>query len=440
MKDKYNPQIGILKAGEEKFNFYLDNYTVTFMKTDSSSVQLEGPFVYGHTFDYKQIAIYKGEETISLTDFKRLNTAAYIVATQNALGTKWDTFDYIEFTGGTLRILFFCSGLKREEQNGCITFSLQDDSQKYEFSMGNCNCSLTINSTIRETFGLTENQLSNNNVRLLLKFDSSQPLEHVFTYIQKLKNMLSFMTFRKNVGFDEIYLGHNRPGLSKMQVFLREDVAYTEKQIMRSITFPDLGESVGRLASVIFNSEDKKPSYEINFLPESDKDIGWMNDDKIRLICSSLECELEFAQNLNSNKNEELQGLIKLVKKIIKSHRKSPHKLADKTYDLIFSSIQHWSMSASDRFCELYHYYADEMCALAENTSNPSEAKISDKDIQEFVKYRNNITHGSYRMMNTKIATTAFMLQGLVYCCILSRIGIDKAKIYRLCQDRKILS
>ena len=110
MKDKYNPQIGILKVGEEKFNFYLDNYTVTFMKTDSSSVQLEGPFVYGHTFDYKQIAIYKGEETISLTDFKRLNTAAYIVATQNALGTKWDTFDYIEFTGGTLRILFFVQG------------------------------------------------------------------------------------------------------------------------------------------------------------------------------------------------------------------------------------------------------------------------------------------------------------------------------------------
>ena len=44
-------------------------------------------------------------------------------------------------------------------------------------------------------------------------------------------------------------------------------------------------------------------------------------------------------------------------------------------------------MSASDRFCELYHYYADEMCALAENTSNPNEARISDKDIQEFVKY-----------------------------------------------------
>lgn len=440
MKDKYNPQIGVLKASEEKFNFYLDNYTVTFMKTDSSSVQLEGPFVYGHTFNYKQIAIYKGEEAISFTNLKRLNTAAYIVATENALATKWDTFDYIEFTGGTLRNLFFCSGLKREEQNGRITYSLQDDSRKYKFSIGVCDCSLNISSTIRETFGFTENQLSNNNVRLLLEFDSSQPLEQAFTYIQKLKNMISFMTFRKNVGFDEIYLGHNGRRFSKMQVFLREDTAYTEKQIMRSITFPDLGELVGRLASVIFNNIDKQPSYEIDFLPESDKDIGWMNDDKIRLICSSLECELEFVQNLNSSKNEELQDLIKQVKELVKNHRKNPHKLADKTYDLIFSNIKHWSMSASDRFCELYHYYADEMLALAENTYNPSEAKISDEDIQEFVKYRNNITHGSHRMMTTKIATTAFMLQGLVYCCILSRIGVDKAEIYKLCKNRKILS
>lgn len=410
------------------------------MKTDSSSVQLEGPFVYGNTFNYKQIAIYKGEQSISFTNLKRLNTAAYIVATENALGTKWDTFDYIEFIGGTLRSLFFCSGLQEERQNEKLIYSFRDDSKQYEFQVNSTACSLEISSITTQQLGIAGKQLSNSNIRLRLKFDTHQPLEQVFTYIQKLKNMISFMTFRKNVGFDKIYLGHNQPGLSKMQVFLKEDTAYTEKQIMRNITFLDLGESVGRLASVIFNSEDKKPSYEINFLPESDKDIGWMNDDKIRLICSSLECELAFVQNLNSNKNEELQGLIKLVKKIIKSHRKSPHKLADKTYDLIFSSIQHWSMSASDRFCELYHYYEDEMCALAENTSNPSEARISDKDIQEFVKYRNNITHGSHRMMNTKIATTAFMLQGLVYCCILSRIGIGKAEIYRLCKDIKILS
>lgn len=440
MKDKYNPHTGIIKTGEVNFNFYLDNYTATFMKTDSSYVELNGLFVYGRTFNYKQIAIYKGENTISFTNTKRLNTNAYIVATDNALETKWDTFDYIEFIGGTLRNLFFCRGLQEEREAGRLIHFFQDDSKQYEFQIEDTACSLEISSITTQTFKITGNQLLNDNVRLRLRFGTQQPLEKVFSYIQKMKAMLSFMTFRKNVGFDEINLGHNQRKWSKMRVFLKEDTAYTEKQIMRNITFSDLGKAVGKLASIVFNNVDKKPSYEINFLPESDQNIGWINNDKIRLICSALECELEFVQDLNLSQNEELKGLIRLVKKTVKNYRKSSHKLADKTYDLIFSSIQHWSMSASDRICTLYHCYANEMCALAESTTNPSETKLSDKDIQEFVKYRNNITHGSYRVMDTRIATTAFMLQGLVYCCILNRIGIDKAEIYRLCQNRKILS
>lgn len=410
------------------------------MKTDSSSVQLEGPFVYGHTFNDQQIAIYKGKEAISFTDLERLNTAAYLIATENCLGTKWDTFDYIEFVGGTLKNLFYCSGLKREKQDKQLVYSLQDDSQKHKFSIGSMNCKLEIRSITTRKFGVTGNQLSNSNVHLLLKFDTIQPLEQAFIYIQKMKNMLSFMSFRKNVGFDEIYLHHNQHGLSKMQVYLKEDDGYTEKNIMSNITFSDLGESVGRLASVIFNNVDKKPSYEISFLPNSDKDIRWISDDKIRLICSSLECELEFFHNSESNVDKELQDLIELIKKIVKDHRESPNRLADKTYDLIFSSIRHWTMPASDRFCELYHYYADEMGSLAANIFNPNKAIMSDEDIQEFVKYRNNITHGSYRMMNEKIATTAFMLQGLVYCCILNRIGMSRDEIQILCKNRKILT
>lgn len=440
MKDKNNPRIGIIKADEGDFNFYLDNYSVAFMKTNDSPVMFDGPFVYGHEFNHQQIAIYKGKEEISCRNFSRLNTTAYIVATENCLRTKWDTFDYIEFVGGTLRSLFFCSGLREEKQAEKIIYSLQDDSKQYEFKVGSATCSLEISSITIQNFGIAGRQLLNNNVSLLLKFNTAQPLEKVFMYIQKMKNMLSFMTFRKNVGFDEIILHHNQQRLSKMQVYLKEDYTYTEKSFHTNITFSDLGESVGRLASIIFNNVDKKPSYEINFLPKSDLDVGWMDDDKIRLICSSLECELEFIQEIKESENNELQSLIKQIKSIVKTHRKSPQRLEDKTYDLIFSSIHHWSMSASERFCELYHHYADEMLSLATDIYDPSEVMISDEDIHEFVKYRNHITHGSHRMMNTKISTTAFMLEGLVYCCILRRIGMDKAEINKLCQNGKILS
>ena len=65
---------------------------------------------------------------------------------------------------------------------------------------------------------------------------------------------------------------------------------------------------------------------------------------------------------------------------------------------------------------------------------------LSDEDIRFFVKYRNDITHGSYRVMDQKIALTAYLLQGLVYCCLLTRIGISRDKVTSLCRSNKILS
>ena len=97
--------------------------------------------------------------------------------------------------------------------------------------------------------------------------------------------------------------------------------------------------------------------------------------------------------------------------------------------DLIFSSISNWSRSANEKFCELYHRYEEEMINL-----NLSEADISDEDISQFVKYRNNITHGSFRVMDSSIATTAYILSGLIYCALLSRIGVSREKILYLCK------
>lgn len=70
---------------------------------------------------------------------------------------------------------------------------------------------------------------------------------------------------------------------------------------------------------------------------------------------------------------------------------------------------------------------------------NQSQITITEESIRAFVKYRNDITHGRHRTLDIEVATTAFYLGGLVYCCILDRVGLDRAKIYDLC-SLKILS
>ena len=86
-------------------------------------------------------------------------------------------------------------------------------------------------------------------------------------------------------------------------------------------------------------------------IPKDDEDAVLMTVNKIRNICSALEIEIN-ATGVKSVKNAELESLINDIKDVIKAHRKQSdeeHKLPDKTYDNIFSSISHWSNPAADR-------------------------------------------------------------------------------------------
>lgn len=440
MKDTNTPRMGVIYNGEKPLNFYLDDYNVTFMNTDFSQTKLEGPFVFGQTYNHQEIAIYKGQEPMTFRGVQRICTAAYIIATYNCLETQWDTFDSIEFVGGTLNALFSCSALKQEWQEQRIYFDIQKDERQYSFTIDDCSCNIIIYSSFRETVGFGGNSISNNQVHFQLEFGSPQPLLSLFEYIQKVKDILAFMCFRQNVGFDEINLHRNENYFSAMRVYLKENYENTEKVQIKNITFHDLKEKVGNLASIIFNSQERTPSYELSFIPKTDKDALWMSDDRIRLICSALECELAHITDLNEAENGNLKGLIRLVKKVVKYHERTANRLSRKTYDVVYSSISHWSMSASDRICALYHRYEREMASIAERTHCSQATLIDDKEIAEFVKYRNNITHGSFRVINHEIATTAFWLQGLVYCSILTRIGMSSDEINTLCREWKILS
>ena len=81
------------------------------------------------------------------------------------------------------------------------------------------------------------------------------------------------MTFRKNVGFDEIYIYRgNQPGISS-QVFIMETEQFTEKHMMENISFQDVREAMPQLLSIIYSAKDRKLSYEIGFLPSSDRDV-----------------------------------------------------------------------------------------------------------------------------------------------------------------------
>ena len=63
-----------------------------------------------------------------------------------------------------------------------------------------------------------------------------------------------------------------------------------------------------------------------------------------------------------------------------------------------------------------------------------NERELKREHIEEFTKFRNDVTHGSYRVLTISIAETAYVMSGLVYCCMLKRIGFDMEQIIEFCR------
>lgn len=171
-----------------------------------------------------------------------------------------------------------------------------------------------------------------------------------------------------------------------------------------------------------------KPQFSLGFIPESDEDVDYVTRMKIREVFSSLESELEIKKVVTKNE-DAFQEIIEKLKQVVKDHRINQRGiLDDKSYDYIFGTLNHMVGSLSDRIKTCLYKYQSLL-----------EQDISEDEIDRLVKYRNTITHGSYMMLDKRLADTTFLMMELVYCCILERIGIADDTIKELI-NKRILS
>lgn len=447
MDDQSTRLTGIIPCNGKHFTFFADGHQFTIMDHElalhkTEIIDSSGNFIFGKTYDEHDIAIYTGEARIYFRGCHRINTSAYFLSTGNMAGTDLSYFEGIEFFGGTLNNLLGSHLSENVEYINEKDFIVKQGNNElhYSFNTEEGVISVHIGSHSTMQHGISGFCFQNTGVFLRLQFSKPEQLDKAFKHYWKIKELVSFMTYRNNVSFDEVYLLHDNNEYSiparSAQLFMKDDTISTKKDLFHNICFEDLEENVANLLQILYSSKDKKPSYSFGFLPASDRDVSRVTNEKIKAICTGLECELNFIKGLIPLEEQHLQDLICQVKRVVEDHQKSDERLSDKTYSLIRSSINHWTLSASDRCCHLFHRYKEEMGILM----NRFSITIQDEDIQKVIKYRNDITHGSYRIMDMSIAEPACLMPGLVYFCLLSRIGLDKQTIQRLCRDRKILS
>lgn len=444
MSKQDKPLTGVFEADNKDYAFYLDNYSVTFLNSTpdthtNSTIKQINEFANGVTHDGHQLMIHIGKNDFHFVNTMKLNFSSYILSTSNTLDYDLSFYDGILFVGGTIKNLKSPNGIKfdYDSETGRSFIEKQDDSQEIIFETTDFKCDITIGSMTSEHCGNDGIAIKNDKVYFQMMFDNSQPTLSVYKHYNKIKELLSFLTYRGNVGFDEIYLiQKNTPiGKSKVaQVFIKTRIKLTEKDIFHNLKFDLLGNNLSNLIKLFYETRDKKPSYSLDIYPESDDMDTIITNEMVRGVCSALECEIAFVKSIKSDESDKIKALKKMIQPLIDEHKKSSDRLLDKTYNLIEASMQHWSMAASDQIKSLYHMYEEEM-----NILNFSYHFYGDNEIDNFVKYRNHITHGSYRVMDANIAFVTHLLAGLVYCCILTRIGVSREQITQFCKDGRVL-
>lgn len=446
MKDSKEYRSGVITVDNHNYVFHANGYRFTFMDSDADSRNdntipaSEDGFIYGRLHDGHDIGIYVGQtKDFSIYRSRPLITGAYCVFNNFIEDADTTGIWGIEFCGGTLNTLLDRSSNSWNfTEDGKITIDNLDISHTYQINHDDEQWLMVIGAHSKCSSGIKGISITDSGVYLRIVFPSKKTVGDFLRVHAVIKEMLSFMAFRKNVGFDEIYFLRAKDEYSFnqhcAQAYIRNDEPFTSKSWYKSISFDDLGEHVSSLMELMLQHTDNESSYMLGFLPQNDNDVMRMSPMRLREVCSALECELNFVKDLKGDEEQNLCDLIKQIKKIIKDHRKGPSRLSDKTYDVIHGSMDHWSLATADRIYLLYQRYEDIIINMVD-----CHLTIGADEINKFVKFRNNVTHGRHRIVDEVVGVTAIVLQGLVYCCMLTRIGMDRQQLKMICSERRLL-
>lgn len=449
-----------------KFCFYqLERGTLStddmrlYNKTLVKLIPNDDGYVFGITSDRKGIAIYIKNEII-IYDSREVNTWNYII-TKGVLDVEIidETalqFNSIRFTNGSLRSVVPCAALKEDNdseklleindagvplvyrmKNDSVTFATYCDDEKELWTFG---------SSVNKNYSVYSGyQLSNSLAVARIDFDENHTLGTFYDYYGYISTLVSFLMFRKNICFETIELLRGQPDhdlvtvaecyvktnvdIKKMKLFnVPEREGGSLRNFVEVLSVPMLSEDSFRtIMECIVMKDAKHVDVPTLIIPIDESDAFLFSADKIRSMCTALEVEMD-ASHICAEPEDNLLTLVDIVKEQVKEHRNGKDRLLDKTYDIIFQSISHWGASLADRLIKAWH----ENRVYFEKWLVYRGISITDDDLKELIKARNNYTHKGFSEVNENLANTTYVVRGLIYVLALKRMRIKDDYIREL--------
>lgn len=464
MKDKISPRSGVLDCEQGGATFYEENYNFRIMNNvpfkatssrteDYSKIVQVNKYFHGTTHDGSDIAVYCGSRTFpSIRAVANFSSNVYAVQNGNLGTCNWDNIGAIEFRGGTLDSLFFSTDTPYEFVGRAIQISPPTSPFSFSFTYNNSCISVISGNRSCETYNSNRVELIGRTRYLTLQFSKPISFGEVSFHIEKIKTLLSFMTFRQNIDFDEIALHEDSSSLSfpldTALVYSKGPLIATQKKPLNNICFNDLDVTISSLIELIYCEQKNNPFSFMNFIPANDSNSYSLTNDMVKGIVTCLECEIarlrgndveliepDSKSEIYLAEEKELSALKKELHSTIKGFQKNHHRFSKKTSDMLKGTIDHMTLADADKFFLLYSNYQNLICKLFCHF----DIKPTKEDIERLIIYRNRTTHGEQEVLDEHIVAASIHLIGLIYCLILHSIGIDDRQLEQLCSRHFLL-
>lgn len=450
-KEQENKSInGIFETEEGNIVFYAEKFKFAFINPDFSgkSIMLKADssgYIHGKTYGGKRIAVFSNGD-IRMEKVRVLNTWNYITSKSDYAPIQcMQSVRGIRFKNGVIRTVYPCNGLHRElerSEGKYLAYRMEKDCREYSLKQEKGSAVWQFLSEIRTSRSIDEGTSLSNTASILdIIFEEEQELSAFGKFYGYVCDLCSFLTFRSNVSFENILLFYEFEGSKGKPI--RDTYAEChvksfdmgeQRKTVDIIPIRCLRENVFlNMIKNIMKADKKHKGLPVAIAPRDDLDVRIMDMGKIRSICSALEMELDL-EGVRLPENKEMKKLVDSVRQLVKDHRAGDAPMTEKTYDYIFGNLSHWGQPLAERAWEAWRQHEKEMAPFLKKY----DISITQEDIQKFVKSRNDITHNGSTGMSDEACMAAFALMGLVYCCALTRLGMEPAEIEGVMSRRLI--
>ena len=399
---------------------------------------IEQQFIYGFDEDRYQIAFPIQQSNPSpeyLFAFGQIYhpfKIPYIIKGNNSTddADKLDTFDAIAFTEKVIDCLyppgFTAVDLAGWPDSKSISFRPSEEyTYNYPIELfgekSKVVCSVNFSGS-----DLINGSLGKLSAIIRVEFERSQSISEFERYYVLIKNFVAFCVGQHNIRFDSVEFKRrltegDHAGkfqtLGICKVF-DEYEDYIEPKYHDVISIRAFDNHIINAINLL---ADKKANPLLQFLSNSNTGKRRVTYEDIKNLCTAL--EFEYSKSKFKNKGKNIQGLKKAIRRAIDEYCEASGT-SDELKTQALNAFKWLNRSTAEKISIL----RDKIKGII--PSDDAEAfEISDQGIREFVKMRNDITHGNLIASWGNTGESYSKLCRIAYLCILLRMGLPEEKI-----------